>query len=74
MSHLNDNQQRTRLTPAEIQRRRRARLPKRIDYYPSQEALAKIEAMQQEQCRKAGGWGTSTTFSAVINKCILECG
>lgn len=72
MSHLNDTQQRARLTPAEIQRRRRARLPKRIDYYPSQEALAKIEAMQREQCQKVGGWGASATVSVVINKFILE--
>ena len=54
MSNLSDNQQQARLTPAERQRRRRARLPRRIDYYPGEEALVRIEAMQQEQYRKAG--------------------
>lgn len=61
------------LTSAERQRRRRARLPRRVDYYPSQEALDKIEAMQQEQYRKAGKvWNASTTLSAVINQMIIS--
>ncbi|MFL9610154.1 hypothetical protein ACKF11_08730 [Methylobacillus sp. Pita2] len=61
------------VTSAERQRRRRARLPRRIDYYPSEEALARIEAMQQEQYQKAGGiWNVSTTLSAVINLMIIS--
>ncbi|MDR5171575.1 hypothetical protein IHQ56_07085 [Methylobacillus flagellatus] len=61
------------LTSAERQRRRRARLPRRIDYYPSEEALARIEAMQQGQYCKAGKvWNVSTTLSAVINQMIIS--
>lgn len=61
------------LTPAQRQKNRRQRLPRRIDYYPSLEALAAIEAMQaQVQADNGGYQSVNTTFSAIINQMVLS--
>jgi hypothetical protein len=61
------------LTPAQRQQRRRQGLPRRIDYYPSLEALAAIGAMQAKELAGNGGYrSVSATFSAIINQMVLN--
>lgn len=67
------NNKRQTLTPAQRQHRRRSRLPKRIDYYPSTEALDLINIIQENICHKSNGYRSKeSTYSAVIDSMILK--
>ncbi len=60
------------LTPAERQHRRRARLPRRIDYYPSAEVRAIIDEELTKIIQKNGGHlSVDSTYASFLNRMIL---